>query len=145
MSRIGKLLKPLCLSLALCIAHTPVMAAQSDNNVVQPDAAYTTTVSVNTGFVIAGDSHTLHTTFRVTADDTTGIINQVTFKSWSISPSITGLAITSGCDLLSISKVNNYRYKAEFLVYIMHSATYDILSSSNVTVYINSPGARSIN
>ena len=143
MSHLSKLFKSICLSTVLCTNFMPICASQQNLSFIEPKAAYTTNITYNTNCNLGGDE-IVSTTFMVVADDNTGIINSVTFKNWSISESF-GIPFHVSCDLNSLTRINNYQYKASFTVRVKNSWSNEIYAMDSFTVTITSPGSRTIN
>lgn len=143
MSHLSKLFKSICLSTVLCTNILPVCASQQDISYIEPKAAYTTNITYDTNCYLSGNV-IVSTTFMVVADDNTGIINSVTFKNWSISKSF-GIPFHVSCDLNSLTRINNYQYKASFTVRLRNSLSNEVTAMDSFTVTITSPGSRIIN
>ena len=141
MSRFSQLLKTICISSFLCFNFLPIYSVQAQT-VIEPQAAYTKTVTYDSSCYL-NKAYTLSSTFQITADDTTGIINSISFINWSLSPSYGGFSSVS-CRLISLNKVNNYKYTATLQVDVVDTLLGILVNSDTVIVTINSPGPRSI-
>ena len=142
MSIIRKFITVFALSNLLCFCISLCIYANDNSIIINPKAAYTKNITYQSECYLNGN-YSLTTVFSVTADDTTGIINSVQFKSWSLSPSYGGY-VTINCTLNSLTKVNNYRYTAILNISVFNNFTNSHVATDTVTIIINSPGTRSV-
>lgn len=141
MSHLSKIFKITCISALLCSGVTPC-GATSSSQVISPTAAYTKTIDYETSCYLNSDN-TLKTSFSITVDDTTGVINSISLNKWSLSKPVS-FPLYAYCDLLSLTKINNYRYIATFRITVRISISNTNEAIDTVTVTINSPGTRSL-